>query len=344
MKNKIIVITTGGTIGSVLQSGTFSVEKSAHYISKEIERVNEQLDYDIEILSPLNKNSESFQPTDWVSILNCLSEINNSDADGIVITHGTDTMAYTVAALASYNKLWNKRICFTGAFYSPQHPDSDASFNLISAFSVAANAQLKNGVYVVFRSNNSNIEACILRGYDTKPMDFDDQYFRATYANAFSLSIQNLASVSDIPGSAAHPGFSDLNIPTESAITKSQQHIACISLYPGINKALLERISSGCRLLVVQLYHSGTGPVEHDYSDLIDFISENKDNITILMGTFPGQYIERMYDSTKELISAGGHIYADLQQHTLYTYSLLALSIGLSSNDILHQLSKWEVR
>lgn len=344
MKKKIIVITTGGTIGSILHSDSISVDVTEKRILDEIERAKKRLGYSIEVISPLNKNSEAFNPIDWKKILDCLDEANQSDADGIVVTHGTDTMAYSVAAAISYNDKWHKKICFTGSYYSPDHPSSDTSLSLLSSLEFAASNYPANGIYVAFRSNRYNSEAKIVHGAALKPMVFDDEYFEAAYDDVVSTFSLKKGVSEEIPlNSFKSPCLGVPEIPSKEQINIARNCIACISLYPGIDKSLLENLCSGRRILVIQMYHSGTGPAGSDYMELVDFIKSKNENTMVLMGTFPKKYIDLPYDSTREIIEAGAHVYADLQQHFIYVFSLLALSVGLSNSDILQKLSRWDV-
>jgi len=51
---------------------------------------------------------------DWKDLTYCLLRASKSNADGIVVLHGTDTIEYTISAVCAFNSSWNKKICFTG--------------------------------------------------------------------------------------------------------------------------------------------------------------------------------------------------------------------------------------
>lgn len=344
MNKKIIVITTGGTIGSILQSDTISVDVTEQRISHEIAQAKKRLGYSVEVMSPMNKNSEAITPSDWIEVLNCLVEANEGDADGIVVTHGTDTMAYSVAAAISYNHLWKKKICFTGSYYSPDHPSSDTSLSLLSSLEFAASNHPANGIYVVFRSNRYNSEARIMHGADVKPMIFDDLYFEAAYNNIVSTFSPKTGLSEEISlTSFKSPTLGVDEITSKEGIIKAQSDIACISLYPGIDNNILNSVALGRKIIVISMYHSGTGPSGNEYSDLIEFIKSASPQTNILMATFPRKHIDVPYDSTKDIKKSGAYVYADLQPHFIYVFSLLALSAGLSPSEIISRLSSWEI-
>lgn len=342
MKKKIIVITTGGTIGSILQPGSVSVDLTKRRISQEIANAMCQLGYSVEIISPLNKNSESFAPVDWKTLLDTLNVVNDGDADGIVVTHGTDTMIYSIAATIVYSDLWKKNICFTGAFHSPDHPSSDTSLSLLSALTFAASGYPGNGIYVAFRANSLNNEAYIANGADLKPMAFDETHFEAAYGDVVATFVPERGLSECIPSrQLKYPTLGVSHIPSRNDIENAQRKIACLSLYPGIDKDFLINASKGKEIIVVQTYHCGTGPADDDYIDVIEYIKSH--NILVLMATFPIRNICPPYGSTNRLKAAGAHIYSDLQPHFLYVFSLLSLSVGLSSENIIKRLSAWRL-
>jgi L-asparaginase len=344
LKKKIIVITTGGTIGSILKSNSVSVDLTEKKIAKEIEVAKKKLGYEVEVQSPINKNSEVLGPTDWLDVLYSIDDACKTDCDGIVVTHGTDTLVYTVASALSLSHLWSKKVCFTGAYYSPDHPSSDTSLSLLSSLEFAASEHPASGIFVAFRSNENNSEARILNGFDLKPMGFDESFFSSAYGNVVAQYSPKLGLSNDISiKGVANPKIDSASIPSKNEIVDATKKIACISLYPGIDRDTLRAITKGKDVVVIQLYHSGTGPFGPEYSDVVEHIKEYSESTLFLMGSFPSEHIQTPYDSTRALIGSGGVIYRDVQPHFLYVFSLLSLALGQNRNQIRKQLSDWEV-
>ena len=344
MSKKIIVITTGGTIGSILQSDSSTVDQTGQRLFKKIKELENQLGYTIEVISPLNKNSESFYPSDWVKILEGLKQANESDADGIVVAHGTDTMEYSVAAASSYDHCWNKKICFTGSFYTLEHPSSDVTLNFAAALRFSVSDYPANGTYLVFKYDQSN-NIGVMHGGNVKPMGFDDQFFSAFYNDLVSIFNSNTEIFKTISLSKSNNPCLDTHLfPTEQSIFNAQNDIAYITLYPGIDRKFLDAVSKDRKILVFKMYHSGTGPTDIQNCDLVDFIKYNSTSKAILMGAFPERYLDLPYKSTNKLQHSGAHIYANLQPHLLYTFSLLSLGVGMSPEHIIDKLSNWEMK
>lgn len=343
MNKKITVITTGGTIGSILQSTTVSIDESSRQVIVEIEKAKKKLGYSVDVISAFNKNSESVSPFDWITLLKVIEEVNDSDSDGIVVTHGTDTLAYTLAAVLAFKNKWKKKICFTGSYYSPDHPFSDTSLSLMAALEFAVSSYPAEGIYVAFRSKSDNSEARIMNAEIVKPMQFDEQFFHSTYEDIVCTYNPD-SGLSDVnfPDDSKNPCFLDAGIPKKAEMERNIDKVACLYLYPGITKAFLHQATAGKDIVVIGMYHSGTGPASNDYDDLIEYINESVGR-TILMGSFPKRYIELPYDSTVILKKSGARVYAELQVHQLYVFSLIGKCIGKSNNEILDRLIKWEL-
>jgi glutamyl-tRNA(Gln) amidotransferase subunit D len=138
-KQNIAFIMTGGTIASRLDSKTGAVhplqtpEDLFKFYPELFNKVNISK---IEI--PFMKASEDMDSKDWKIIAKTAVELlNDSNIQGIVITHGTDTLHYTSAALSFFIKNLNKPVVLTYSQRSSDRASSDASLNLQCASLVA---------------------------------------------------------------------------------------------------------------------------------------------------------------------------------------------------------------
>lgn len=141
----ILFITTGGTIASSESDEglipSLSSEEIIHYLG----------DYhnDIKVTCEdlLNLDSSNMQPEEWVLIAQRIAQVKN-DYDGIVLSHGTDTMAYTASALSFMLHNLDIPVVVTGSQLPLLHPLSDGVDNIRTAF--WAVMQNIHGVYVSF--------------------------------------------------------------------------------------------------------------------------------------------------------------------------------------------------
>lgn len=93
---KILVVLTGGTIGSQVENEIINVSKSSPYrlISMYEELYGKE---EFEIINPLNILSENVTPDSLLILLKALDSVRYEDYRGIIVTHGSDTLSYTSA-------------------------------------------------------------------------------------------------------------------------------------------------------------------------------------------------------------------------------------------------------
>lgn len=141
----ILTIGTGGTIASERSENGLTPELDASQLLRYVPQVNELCTVDC--IQPFSLDSTNITPEHWV-VLARLIEDNYSRYDGFVITHGTDTMAYTAAALSYLIQNSPKPIVLTGSQKPIVSDNSDSKQNLCDSF-VCACSELC-GVLVVF--------------------------------------------------------------------------------------------------------------------------------------------------------------------------------------------------
>ncbi len=128
---KILLIATGGTIASgPTENGLAPLLGTEEILSfvPEIRQIAE-----VSALQLFNVDSSDIYYTHWLKIAECIRD-NYDDFDGFVITHGTDTMAYTASAISYLVQNSKKPIVFTGSQKSIYMRDTDARNNLYNAF------------------------------------------------------------------------------------------------------------------------------------------------------------------------------------------------------------------
>ena len=144
---KILLLATGGTIASrpTAAGGLAPAITSEELLAC----VPELADLcAVDAVQVFNLDSTNVGPAQWQSIVHCIKE--NYDAyDGFVIAHGTDTMAYTAAALSYMVQTSAKPVVLTGSQKSIYNRDTDARNNLYRAF-VYAVSDSAWGVQLVF--------------------------------------------------------------------------------------------------------------------------------------------------------------------------------------------------
>ena len=143
---QILLIGTGGTIASKESENGLVPAISADEILSFIPEVRDLCR--ITAYQLFNLDSTNMTPENWIGIADFIKD-NYEIYDGFVITHGTDTMSYSVAALSYLIQNSRKPIVFTGSQKSIYERDSDARNNLLNAFIFASDDDAF-GVRLVF--------------------------------------------------------------------------------------------------------------------------------------------------------------------------------------------------
>lgn len=143
---KILLITTGGTIASKSSPEGLAPAMTSEELLSYVPEIKELCDVDT--IQILNIDSTNIQPEYWLLMVNTIKG-NYDKYDGFVMTHGTDTMAYTSAALSYLIQNVDKPIVITGSQQPMQDAVTDAKKNLVDSFRFAVEENVK-GIFIVF--------------------------------------------------------------------------------------------------------------------------------------------------------------------------------------------------
>ena len=143
-KKKILLLTTGGTIAS-LPGGEGLEPRRSDVMNRELEQLRTY--YDITVKDVLCLDSSNIRPAEWKRIAGAIFE-NRAGFDGIVVSHGTDTMAYTASAVTFMLPGIDLPVVFTGSQLPLADILSDGPDNLRTAFAMAASGA--PGIFLAF--------------------------------------------------------------------------------------------------------------------------------------------------------------------------------------------------
>lgn len=146
---KILLIATGGTIASGYTEEGLAPEFEASELLEYVEEYKEFCR--VEVLQPFNLDSTNICGKHWLELADVIE--NHYEAyDGFVICHGTDTMAFTAAALSYLVQNSRKPIVVTGSQKPINLPVTDARTNLLDSLRFASESKA-HGVNIVFGGN-----------------------------------------------------------------------------------------------------------------------------------------------------------------------------------------------
>ena len=240
---KILMIATGGTIASEMTPSGLAPELNPQQLLSFIPRIAEICE--VECLQLYSLDSTNICPRHWLGIAAAVRE-NYEKFDGFVISHGTDTMAYTAAALSYLIQGSPKPIVLTGAQKPIWFDSTDSKRNLTDAFLYACRGC--GGVQIVFNGK-------VILGTRA----------RKTYSKSFqafsSVNYPDLAVLQDEHllqyircECEDKPVFYD----------KLGTNVGLLKLIPGTDAALLEFMAGRYDGLVIESF--GVGGLPH-YED-----------------------------------------------------------------------------
>ena len=152
---KLMLLATGGTIACTPTENGLSPTLHAQDL---LDILGSSLPCEVEARDVFQMDSSNMQPEEWSILARAIDEALR-DCDGVVVTHGTDTMAYTAAALSFMLCGVGKPIILTGSQLPLSHPLTDARLNLLRAFTTAMAGV--PGVYVCFHDKVISGVRCV---------------------------------------------------------------------------------------------------------------------------------------------------------------------------------------
>lgn len=146
---KILLISTGGTIASVRGETGLRPGMEGREILQFVPEIEEN--FEVDILPLMSLDSTNIRPNNWVQMAAAIED-HYYEYDGFVLLHGTDTMAYSAAALSYLCQGLSKPVVLTGAQQPIDRSISDGRLNLLNSFQYAGSDKAK-GVVIVFDGN-----------------------------------------------------------------------------------------------------------------------------------------------------------------------------------------------
>ncbi|MBL7714702.1 MAG: asparaginase [Bdellovibrionales bacterium] len=308
---RILILYTGGTIGMESLSSDVQLyrvaKKSPAKLKKQIQDRAPELAQiarcEVEVL--MNQDSANMGPDDWVLIAERVQKAWQK-YDGIVILHGTDSMAYTASALSYLLRPCVKPVILTGAQRPLAAIRTDARRNLISSVEIAARGprSLLNQVCVFFDDR-------LFQGNRVRKRSaFDFQAYDSPFASA-------LANVGSEIQYRREPR--EFKFASQTLAPQFDTRVLLTTVTPGFpSKAIRAVLGHEIQGLVLNVFASGTAPTEDPaFMDLLKFAKKKRvpvvavtsGSVKVSMGQAMGSgrslVDPRKYGPGRDLIKAG---------------------------------------
>lgn len=261
-------------------------------------------------------DSSRMRPADWVTIADAIVALAPGHT-GVVVLHGTDTLAFTASALSYMLAGIDRPIVVTGAQRPIAEHRSDAPQNLLTACMIASP-----------RTHDLPVvpEVCVwfydrlLRGNRTSKVDAD------SYEGFASPNVPELGHA----GVTLKVDRASLLRPTHGPIRRVSgvcADVAAVRLHPALSAADLDAILSrpGLRGAVIEAYGSGNGPGEPDFLEVLNRASERDIVVVITTQCGAGTVREGYYAAGAELFATGAISGLDLTFEAAITKLMVLL-------------------
>ena len=314
-KKKILLLTTGGTIACTPGQEGLAPQKG-QILERELERL--RVFYDITVRDIICLDSSNITPEQWQLIARSAFEARQ-DFDGIVVSHGTDTMAYTASAVTFMLPNIPIPVVFTGSQLPLTDMLSDGPANLRTAFAMAASG--KGGVFLAF--DRKVMLGC--RAVKVRASGFSAfESINARYAA--EVSTQGLVLNREVlPQSTG-----------ESCLRERLcREVFLLKLTPGLNPAVFDMLAAmGYQGIVIEAF--GLGGVNVLHKGLRGIRRAVEDGISVVVTT------QCLYDSAdlgvyqvgNQLLELGVIQGKDMTSEAAYTKLMWGLGQGLDQSGI----------
>ena len=279
------VLYTGGTIG--MQASANGLAPASGFEARMREQLDAQPDlvvphFSFEELQPLI-DSANMTPAYWQRLREAVvGAVDEQGCDAVLILHGTDTLAYSAAAM-SFQLLGLKApVLFTGSMLPAGVADSDAWENVNGALGALARG-LEPGVHLHFHGALLPPTRCAK--------------VRSSGRNPFA-ALRRTGGAARV---APMPAALDYRQPRQPA------SIGVLALYPGLAVPLLQAVlDSGVQALLLECYGSGTGPSDNaPFLDTLRAAHERGTVIVALTQCQEGGVELDVYEAGSRLRDAG---------------------------------------
>lgn len=295
---RVLLVTTGGTITMVRRGEDgFAPCEHADSLLNAVPELRALADFDL--LPLANTDSSNLQPHLWKEVAEAIYERMNQ-YNGFVVTHGTDTLAYTAAGLSFMLQELNKPVVITGAQVPLEEIGSDGRNNLINAFRVAISDLAE--VAVVFGS-------AVIRGTRAKKTSaFDLQAFSSVNAPALGTIGLTIKIDDHARGRSKRK---PLLMPT------IEPDVALLPVYPGLKPEVVTWLTENHKGLVLEGFGAGNIPTgERSLVPVIRSATSRGVPIVVCTQCLVGSTEMELYQVGRAALAAGAIPAMDMSPET----------------------------
>jgi glutamyl-tRNA(Gln) amidotransferase subunit D len=295
---KAVILSTGGTIASRVDYRTGAVRSalSASDLYGVVPELSDVARVKTEIVFSIY--SENLTQKHWSQLAQTVGEHIKQGADGVVIAHGTDTMAYTAAALSFALQNLPVPVILVGAQRSSDRPSSDAATNLIAAVQAATRGPFAE-VGLAMHETLSDTAIAVNRGTKVRKCHTSR---RDTFkpVNAIPIArVENNEVIMLRDDYQKRDSAKKLVLKPEFS-----EAVALVKFYPGFDPAVIDWcVKRGCKGILLE--GSGLGHVSKYCFDAISNAVKRGVVVALASQCIWGRVNMNVYDTGRDLLNLG---------------------------------------
>ncbi len=295
---RVVIISTGGTIASRVDYRTGGVRPalSASDLYSVVPELSDIANIDAEILFSIF--SENISAKHWTEMAETIADRIRKGAAGVVVTHGTDTLGYTAAALSFALQELPVPVIMVAAQRSADRPSSDSATNLIAAVNAAAFAPFAEVVVALHETTSDDciafhrgtkVRKCHTSRRDTfKSINTDP--LAEMRNQEFAVNLRDYHKRGDSKKLILKPNF--------------DERVALIKFHPGLNPELINwYVDRGYKGIVLE--GTGLGHVSSYCFPAIRRAVEKDVIIAMTSQCIWGRLGMTVYDHGRDLLAMG---------------------------------------
>jgi len=306
----VSLISTGGTIASTVdyRTGAVTAQFDAEDVLRAVPELAGRANYRGRVVS--NILSENMTPARWQELARAVHDEIEKGADGVVVMHGTDTMAYSASAL-SFTLETPVPVVFVGSQRSADRPSSDNVVNAVCAVEAAKGDVAE--VLVCMHADRSDRICALHRGTRARK---NHTSRRDAFETVGRMPLGTVDyETGEVEWRRDKTECDEKELALNENLNENVQHVKFV---PGKNASVIDEDTDG---VVIE----GTG-LGHTHTDWVETIEAHDGVVVMTSQCVEGRVCDRVYDTGRDLLDAGVVEAKDTLPETAYVKLMWALA------------------
>ncbi len=332
---RILTVLTGGTIGSENRNGIIIPQNGSGIRCLELYRKKYGADTDFHCIQPVNILSENLNIKIMETVVNSILNTDLSLYDGVIITHGSDTLSYSSSMLSMCLCHLEIPVIITAANRVPDDERSNALDNIRAA--VCLINEFKKGVFTVYKNEQDDHTTVYLPTRITEADRFCDSFSSFDKKVFGIIKNDSFKKISDIM-------LTDIyrkRQPVFDNRLSLDNNVMMIFPYPSLDYNSLT-IDPSVKAVVHVTYHSSTVKTDGENSALSLLKKCLERNINMYLCSFKkGQ--DSVYNSLTPILNSGAKPLFDISNESAYCKLLLGVNTDNNTDELMNKNIYYEI-